>query len=674
MLIKPSRKSLNEILKSEVSLSNVMELMTLDLVHPMTSEKDRLRESSLEFENLLENLEEQGRHTGSFLIDKGIITEAQWEELVHEMAESQTPLSTLLVKHRYLQPDQLAELGEQLKVQVDEEKETGSSIQGILLEEGILGEKEIELATEKARQEGIRFSQAVIELDLVSLSKMGEIFKKRFKIDAVQDLSTAQIEFQVVNLVPDNLMKTHELLPFKRKGKKLHLAMSDPRNSTIIRKIEMITTLEVVPHLADRRTILNRLDEFIIAPASGKERGRNIATDSASFQQLLDSDSAVKMVNKIIEGALNTHATDIHIEPQETGLRIRYRIDGMLYDIMTIPRDMGIPTVSRLKVMSGMDVTERRRSQDGHASYELNNQRYDMRAATLPTHLGEKVVLRILDESSLLKGLPQLGFDQPTLKRFKSLINLPYGMVLVTGPIGSGKTTTLYTALSEINHQSRNIITLEDPVEYQLPGINQVQINPKIDLTFATGLRSILRQDANVLLVGEIRDPETAATAIRAANTGHLLFSTLHTNYAASAITALHHLGVPKFQIATALQGVVAQRLVRLLDPDTKVEVKPSALAQKILKIDEDQMIYEPAADSATGMGTGYSGREAVYEVLINNEEIQDAIISGESELDVQRIAIENGMVRLQQAGREKVLQGKTSFEEVSRSIVMKED
>ncbi|MCA9449386.1 MAG: Flp pilus assembly complex ATPase component TadA, partial [Candidatus Omnitrophica bacterium] len=560
-----------------------------------------------------------------------------------EMAETQTPLSTLLIKHRYIQPGQLEELAEQLKSQMEEEKQAGSSIQSILLEEGVLGENEIERATEKAREEGIRFSQSILELDLVSLPKIAEIFKKRFGIDTVMDLGTAQIEFQVVNLVPDNLMKTHELLPFKRKGKKLHLAMSDPRNSTVIRKIEMITTLEVVPYLADRRVLLKRLEEFVVAPAPVPGRGGAIAGDSPSFQQLLDSDSAVKMVNKIVEGALNTHATDIHVEPQEKGLRIRYRIDGMLYDIMTIPRDMGIPTVSRLKVMSGMDVTERRRSQDGHASYELNGQRYDMRAATLPTHLGEKVVLRILDESSLLKGLNQLGFEEGPLNDFKKLIHLPYGMVLVTGPIGSGKTTTLYTALSEINHQSRNIVTLEDPVEYQLPGINQVQINPKIELSFANGLRSILRQDANVLLVGEIRDAETAATAIRAANTGHLLFSTLHTNYAVSAITALHHLGVPRFQIATALQGVVAQRLVRLLDPDTKVAVKPSPLAQKILGIDENTTIYEPGRDSTAGLGTGYSGREGVYEVFVNSEAAQDAIISGESELDVQRVAVEKG-------------------------------
>lgn len=672
MLIKPSRKSLTEILKSEVSLSSLMEMMTLDLTHPMTSEKDRLRESSLEFENLVEQLEEQGRQTGSLLIDRGIITETQWEELVKEMAETQSPLSTLLVKHRYIQPDQLAELSEQLKTQIEEEKESGSSVQSILVEEGILGEPEVLKATELAREQGIRFSQAVLALDLVSLPKIAEVFKKRFGIETVLDLATLQIEFQVVNLVPDNLMKTHELLPFKRKGKKLHLAMSDPRNTAIIRKIELITTLEVVPHLADRRVLLKRLEEFILAPASTK--GPSPALDSASFQQLLDSDSAVKMVNKIVEGALNTHATDIHVEPQEKGLRIRYRIDGMLYDIMTIPRDMGIPTVSRLKVMSGMDVTERRRAQDGHASYDFNGQRYDMRAATLPTHLGEKMVLRILDESSLLKGLPQLGFEKDALQRFKNLIHLPYGMVLVTGPIGSGKTTTLYTALSEINHQSRNIITLEDPVEYQLPGINQVQVNPKIDLTFASGLRSILRQDANVLLVGEIRDPETAATAVRAANTGHLLFSTLHTNYAVGAITALHHLGVPRFQIATALQGVVAQRLVRLLDPETKVAVKPSPLAQKILGIDETQTIYEPAPEGGAGLGTGYSGREGVYEVFINSEAAQDAIISGGSELDIQRVAVEQGMVRLADAGRQKVLSGKTSFEEVSRSIVLKED
>ena len=575
MLIKPSKKKLSEILKGDVSLGTLKELMTLDLTRAFTSEEERLKESSLQFENLVEQLEEHGRLMGDLLVEKGLITGDQWDEVLTEMAETQTPLSTLLVKHRIVEPDRMGGLAEELRIEVTERKGGGASLEEVLLKEKVIDQEGLEKAVEGAKEEGIRLAQALVSMGLVPFSKMAEVFKTQFDIDSVENLGDLQIEFQVVNLVPDNLMKTNELLPFRKKGKKLHLAMTDPRNRGVIKKIEMMTKLEVVPHLADRRELLKRLEDFIYTPEVGRDRIRIITEDKESFQALLESDSAVKMVGKIIEGALNTNATDIHVEPQEKGLRIRYRIDGMLYDIMTIPREMGIPTVSRLKVLANMDVTERRRPQDGHIDHELEGKRFDMRAATLPTHLGEKIVLRILDETAVLKGLNHLGLDDKSVASLKELIHLPYGMVLVTGPIGSGKTTTLYTALSEINHQSRNIVTLEDPVEYQLPGINQVQVDAKIDLSFASGLRSILRQDANILMVGEIRDPETAATAVRAANTGHLLFSSMHTNFAVSAITALQHLGVPRFQIATSLQGVVAQRLVRVLCPSCKKKVKP---------------------------------------------------------------------------------------------------
>jgi type IV pilus assembly protein PilB len=672
MLIPPSKKSLKEMLTSQVSLGLVKELMTLDVVHPFTGEEERLKESSMQFENLVEKLEEQGRHMGIILIERGLVTREKWEELLMEMAETQTPLSTLLVNHRIAEPNALGELAADIRREMEERTTHGASVRQILLEQKVLTEEQVAKAAEAAKNEGTRFSQAAISLGLISFEKLGEIYKKHFNIEPVT-LGVSQIEFQVVNLVPDNLMKTHELLPFRRKGKKLHLAMSDPRNKSIIHKIEMMTRLEVVPHFADRRELKKRLSEFIVDPQAGGDRAKSVTGDEASFKALLESDSAVKMVSRIIEGALNTQATDIHVEPQEKGLRIRYRIDGMLYDIMTIPRDMGIPTVSRLKVLANMDVTERRRPQDGHVSYDFDGRRYDMRAATLPTNLGEKMVLRVHDESAVLKGLSHLGLDEESLSALKDLIHRPYGMVLVTGPIGSGKTTTMYAAISEINHQSRNIVTLEDPVEYQLPGINQVQVDPKIGITFATGLRSILRQDANILLVGEIRDAETAATAVRAANTGHLLFSSLHTNSAASALTALAHLEVPRFQIATSLQGVVAQRLVRILCNECKTEVQPKALARELLKLPKGKKILE-ARGCQTCFGTGYQGRTGIYEVLRITEKIQEALVHGADEREIGRVAVEEGMVSLEEAGRRKVLEGVTSFEDLSRVVVLQND
>lgn len=673
MLIRPSKKSLKEILGSDISLSNFKELMTLDLGRPMASEEDRLKESSMQFENLVEQLEEQGRKTGDVLIERGLLDESQWEEILSEMAETQTPLSSLLIKHRVIEPNALGELAEELRQDVTGKATEGKSLKEILVEEGLLDEEGVAKALAAAKEGGIRFSQAVVSEGLVPFERISEIYKKRFDIDTVGGLGDMEIEFQVVNMVPDNIMKNYELLPFHKKGKKLHVAMSDPRNRTASKKIELMTNFEVVPFLADRRDLLKRLSDYIVAPDTGRDRIRQITENAQSFQALLESDSAVKMVNKIIEGALNTRGTDIHIEPQEKGLRIRYRIDGMLYDIMTIPREMGIPTVSRLKVLANMDVTERRRPQDGHIAYQFEGKQQNLRAATLPTHLGEKIVLRIHDDTMVLKGLNHLGLDKQGLETLKELINEPHGMILVTGPIGSGKTTTLYTCLSEINHQSRNIVTLEDPVEYQLPGINQVQIDPKIDFGFAAGLRSILRQDANILMVGEIRDPETAATAVRAANTGHLLFSTMHTNHAVTAITALEHLGVPRFQIATALRGVVAQRLLRVLNPEFKEKVKPNKLAREFLGLTEKDKIWAPNK-LARGTEEGYVGRSGVFEVLRVSEKIQEAIVDGKSEREIQQVAVGEGMVTLEESGRQKVLEGVTDFEEASRLISYQKD
>lgn len=666
MLFSPSKKSIKEILSSGFSISSMMELMTLDLTRPFTSEKDRGKE-----DHDLEFFLEQGKHTEDLLVEKGLVTRERWEELLAEMAETRTPLATLLVNHRIVPPEALGELAEELRGEIEERTERGPSIRKILVAEKVLTPQQIEEANQMARQKGIPIPQAILEMGLASFDKMAEIFKHHFNIDSIS-LADMPIELQVVHLVPDNLMQAHSLLPFKRKGKKLSLAMSDPKNKTALKKIEMMTRLEVVPFFVDRRELRKRLDEFIVLPVPGSDRLKKLQTDEKTFRELLEGDSAVKMVNRIIEGAVNTHATDVHIEPSEKGLRIRYRIDGMLYDIMTIPRDMGIPTVSRVKVLAGMDLTERRRPQDGHIGYDYENHRVNLRAATLPTHLGEKIVLRIHDEKAVLRGLGFLGFSENDLTRFKQLIHRPHGMILVTGPIGSGKTTTLYTAISEINHHTRNIVTLEDPIEYQLPGINQVQVDPKIGITFVSGLRSILRQDANILLVGEIRDPETAATAVRAANTGHLLFSSMHTNNAISAVTALQHLGVPRFQIATSLACVVAQRLVRILCPQCKLAVEPRPLAKKLLGLQADERIWQ-AVGCAACFGTGYQGRTGLFEEFRISEAIQDALINGEDEKQLCRIAVEEGMVLLSESGKQKVLEGVTSYEELSRVVVLDE-
>jgi type II secretory ATPase GspE/PulE/Tfp pilus assembly ATPase PilB-like protein len=337
---------------------------------------------------------------------------------------------------------------------------------------------------------------------------------------------------------------------------------------------------------------------------------------------------------------------------------------------MTLTHEQELPVISRLKVISNMDITERRRPQDGHLSFDLENNSYDIRVATLPTHLGEKMVLRILDESKVLKGLFQLGFEPDDLEKVKGMCKKPYGMILETGPIGSGKTTTLYSCLNEINVMTSNIVTIEDPIEYQLPGINQVNVDAKVNLTFATGLRAILRQDADVLMVGEIRDAETAAIAVRAAMTGHLLFSTLHTNDAPGAITTLQHLGIKPFLISSSLIGVIAQRLVRKICLNCRQPYAPSPDEKELLGLSpKDKTKLYKGTGCEKCFRTGYHGRTGVFEVMQIDEELKDLIVHEAPEAQLRETAIQKGMSTLKMSGIQKVLDGTTTIEEMLRVI-----
>lgn len=383
--------------------------------------------------------------------------------------------------------------------------------------------------------------------------------------------------------------------------------------------------------------------------------------------------SAVELVDAIFTGALKTHATDIHIEPQLPCMRVRYRIDGMLFDVMTVPPELEMPIISRIKVLADMDITERRMAQDGHLSTHIGEHECHMRVATLPTIYGEKLVLRLLSPGNVLTGLKQLGLEPDDEHRLRQLIAKRQGMILVTGPIGSGKTTTLYAALNEVNILTNNIITVEDPVEYQLAGINQVEVDPKIGLTFASGLRAILRQDADILMVGEIRDTETAAVAVRAALTGQQLFCTLHTLDAPSAITTLTHFGIQSYLIASALSAVVAERLVRRVCLACKEWYTPSPTILRQLGLDPTQREYT----FAYGHGceacyfTGYSGRTGIFEILGVSDHIKGFITNQASEQEVQTAAVEEGMCPLAQNGIRKILQGVTTPQEVMREVYL---
>jgi type II secretory ATPase GspE/PulE/Tfp pilus assembly ATPase PilB-like protein len=386
-----------------------------------------------------------------------------------------------------------------------------------------------------------------------------------------------------------------------------------------------------------------------------------------------ESATAVQIVTAIFEGAIQARATDIHIEPQVPRMRVRYRIDGMLFDVLTVPQPLETSIISRIKVLADMNITERRLPQDGRLSFRLGEQEYDMRVATIPTAQGEKLVLRLLMKSNVLTGIKQLGLEPDDEQRLRSLIAKPQGMILVTGPIGSGKTTTLYAALNEVNILTNNIVTIEDPVEYQLAGINQVEVDTKIGLTFASGLRSILRQDADIMMVGEIRDIETATVAVRAALTGQQLFSTLHTIDAPSAITTLGNFGIQPYLIASALSGVVAQRLVRRICPQCRQWYTPSPAVLRQLGLPAAQ----PAGQFAYGVGcetcyyTGYLGRTGVFEILRVSETMRQLITARASEQEIQAAAVSEGMHTLQQSGVTKIIQGVTTPQEVMREVYL---
>ncbi|HPT63873.1 MAG TPA: GspE/PulE family protein, partial [Candidatus Atribacteria bacterium] len=378
----------------------------------------------------------------------------------------------------------------------------------------------------------------------------------------------------------------------------------------------------------------------------------------------------IQAVNMFILQAIRAGASDIHLEPQDKEVRIRFRIDGILHDISSTSSRVHPALVSRIKILSRMDIAERRLPQDGRFQIRMDNRTVDFRVSSLPTIFGEKIVMRILDKSALLLNLDKLGFEPDDLKKFIRLIKYPYGMVLLTGPTGSGKTTTLYSALNFINKPELNIITVEDPVEYQLPGINQVQINPKIDFSFANALRSIMRQDPDIIMVGEIRDRETAEIAIHAALTGHLVLSTLHTNSAAGAITRLQEMGVPSYLISSALLGVVAQRLVRKICSHcrTELEIEGEA-ALKLTGGKEEKLILHRGEGCNMCNKTGYRGREAVNEVLVVDDDIRSLILKNATERELTAKAVEKGMLTLEENAIQKVLKGITTLEEMYRVV-----
>jgi len=540
-----------------------------------------------------------------------------------------------------------------------------------LVEKGLLSRDKLWEALRVQSKTGEKLGRVLVNLGFVAEEHIAKI---------MGDLreSLKNIDPEVIRIIPEQLVKRHNVVPLRKEGNKLVVAMTDPLNVVAIDDLRLVTGLEIEPVPAEKREIKSAIDKhfgmtFYEASEEYDPGRAGYERRALSLEEENRANDApvIRLVNSLFIKAIEDNASDIHIEPNETGLRVRYRIDGVLKEVMQLPRKVRAAAISRIKIMSDMNITEKRIPQDGRTRLRLGQKEYDLRVSTLPTVYGEKVVIRILDKTGITGfTLEQLSFMPENLKKFQEALRNSYGMILITGPTGSGKTTTLYTALNRLNNIEKNIITVEDPVEYTLPGINQTQVNVKAGMTFAAGLRSILRQDPDIIMVGEIRDTETAEIAVRAANTGHLVLSTLHTNDAPGAITRLVDMGIEPFLVASSVLGVVGQRLVRRICPHCKesYQLKGDAPEKMFLGVgsEEEVTLYRGVGCNKCG-NIGYRGRLPIHEVLTVNAKLRSLIIDNAPVDRVREKAFAEGMISLRQDGIEKAKRGFTTIQEVMR-------
>ncbi len=553
--------------------------------------------------------------------------------------------------------------------------EAGERLGLLLVRAGIITERQLNDALEVHKATGSPLGRVLVDLGYATQGAILSVMARQIGIPYV-DFSQQKPDPAAVAVVPKELANRYTLMPveFDEEGRLL-VAMADPHNVLALDDLRIITGYEIKPGISTKDDILAAINEYYrVAEHIDVDAGavEEEEVDLSQLTELVDEAPIVKLVNYIINKAVADRASDIHIEPQEKDLRVRYRIDGVLHEMMRSPKSTQQAIISRFKIMSDMDIAESRKPQDGHTALTIGGHKMDFRVSTLPTVYGERVVLRILRKDNIMLKLEDLGFLPQSLERFESSFRKPYGAILVTGPTGSGKSTTLYAAVNVLNEPARHIITAEDPVEYRLPGVNQIQTNPKAGLTFARALRSFLRCSPDVILVGEIRDQETAKIAIESALTGHLVLSTLHTNDAPGAITRLIEMGVEPFLVASAVDCVLAQRLARRLCKDCKEEYTPPKQALIDAGFSEDNLperIFRPVGCKKCG-GTGYKGRMGIHEVMLVSEEISDLTVKEATAEKIRQVAIEQGMLTLRQDGLEKVRMGLTSLEEIARVVV----
>ncbi|MEW6614251.1 MAG: type IV-A pilus assembly ATPase PilB [Thermodesulfobacteriota bacterium] len=558
----------------------------------------------------------------------------------------------------------------------------------LLVKKKLISLEQLEMALEEERNSGGRLGYNLVKLGFLKESDLTSFLSTQYNVPPVT-LSEFDIDPEIIKLIPASIVQKYQLIPINKIGSTLIVAMSDPSNIFAIDDIKFLTGLNIEVVVASENSIRSAVDKYYDSFASFSDVISSLDVTGVEFvkdeeevniselERASEDAPVVKLVNLILTDAIKKDASDIHLETYEKSFRVRMRMDGVLYEIMKPPMKLRNAIISRIKIMSNLDIAERRLPQDGRIKLRIGRgKEMDFRVSVLPTLFGEKVVLRLLDKSSLQLDMTKLGFEEDALKKFSEAIYKPFGMILVTGPTGSGKTTTLYSALSDLNKVSENISTVEDPVEFNLHGINQVQVHEEIGLTFAAALRSFLRQDPNIIMVGEIRDFETAEISVKAALTGHLVLSTLHTNDAPGAVSRLLNMGVEPFLVASSVNLILAQRLARRICPECKEPLKVSNRTLIDLGIPKDEvhdLICYAGKGCANCNNTGYKGRIALYEVMPVEDGLKELILDGFPGSEIKKKAIALGMKTLRQGGITKLKEGITTIEEILRTTTCDE-
>ncbi len=543
----------------------------------------------------------------------------------------------------------------------------------MLVQAGIITEEQLKEALGKQRGSGKRLGHLLLDDGYITQQELTRVLEEQLGIESINLKQTA-VDPRAAKLIPENLARRHGVIPVKVEKGKLLLAMGDPLDQVALQDVRILVQKPVQPVLATTDDILESIRRVFSQASAAKAASDYVQSQAGALEGLddasLDINSApiVRLVNSLLENAVRSGASDVHVEPDQEQTRVRIRVDGILQEALSTSINTHGAITSRIKVMANLNISERRVPQDGRVKIEVDNRDIDLRVSTMPTTYGEKIVMRILDRATFLVGKERLGLSPGDIEKFDRLVKRPHGILLVTGPTGSGKTTTLYSMLAELNDNKKNIVTLEDPVEFDMKGINQSQINVRAGLTFAAGLRAFLRQDPDVIMVGEIRDPETAKIAAQAALTGHLVLSTLHTNDAPGAVARFIDMDVEPYLISSSLIGVVAQRLVRIICPECKKKVDAGEREKHILGYPGDRPLFLAKAGGCDYCGrNGYKGRTGVFEVMEVDKDMRFLIDKGASSEELRDAALQKGMTPLSEDARRKVLEGVTTLDEMLR-------